>query len=101
MSLSSINQAAHDRALQDRIEAATWKEAIANPTFGDTDFGQNVLNSSAAILQTFSYPVAVDYEAEYDSALAGGNPDPGGDPTVITDANISAAIQAHWPDGTP
>lgn len=97
MSLTSITQAANDRALQARITAATHKEAIANPEFGDTDFGQAVQRGAADILTTFAYPVAVDYEAEYDSALAADNPDPGGDPTVITDANISAAVQAHWP----
>jgi hypothetical protein len=95
--LTSINQAAHDEALLARIEAGVWKEAISNPTFGDTTFGSMVLGGNAPIANVFGYPVAVDNEAAYESALAASNPDPGGDPAVITDANIGSGIQAHWP----
>ena len=97
MSLATINQAANDRALQDRTTSGVWKETIANPTFGATAFGRQVLTGTAPITMTFSFPVAVDNEAAYASALAAGNPDPGGDPAVITDDAITAAIQAHWP----
>ena len=100
MSLTTIHQAAHDDALRARTEAAASKEAIANPEFGDTPFGQQVVDGVANIWQRFQYPVAVDTEAAYESAIAGGNPDPGGDPAVITDAAISSAVQAHWPDDT-
>jgi hypothetical protein len=41
---------------------------------------------------------ASDVEAAYASALAAGNPDPGGDPAVITDAMILAKVQAALPD---
>ena len=97
MSLTTIHQAANDRALQDRTTAGVWQEAISNPTYGDTAFGQQVLTGTAPITMTFSYPVAVDNAAAYESAIVAGNPNPGGDPSVITDANITAAIQAHWP----
>jgi len=97
MSLTTISQAAADPALGDRIVAAVWKEAIANPTLGDTAYGRQVLAGSAPIEMTFTYPIAVDNEAAYESAVVAGNPNPGGDPAVITDANISAGVQAHWP----
>lgn len=34
-------------------------------------------------------------EAPYESALAASNPDPGGDPSVITDGMLLAAVAAH------
>jgi hypothetical protein len=40
--------------------------------------------------------------AAYESAVIGGNPDPGGDPAAITDAMITAAVQAYpWTPPTP
>jgi hypothetical protein len=98
MSLTSITTAANDAELMKRITASAWKEAIANPEFGDTVFGRQVLQGAAPISMIFGYPVAVDYEAEYESALAAGNTNPGGDPAVISDANIGSAVQAHWPE---
>lgn len=102
MSLSTIHQAANDAALQQRTSAGVWQEALSNPTYGDTVYGRQVLSGTAAIGMTFNYPVAVDNAAAYESAIVAGNPNPGGDPSVITDANITAAVQAHWPaDPTP
>jgi hypothetical protein len=97
MSLASIDQAANDQALQQRTTSAVWKEAVANPAFGGTAFGRQVLTGTAPIVMTFAYPVAVDTEAAYESAVIAGNPNPGGDPAVITDAAIGSAVQAHWP----
>jgi hypothetical protein len=97
MSLTSIYQAATDPALQHRTTAAVQREAIANPQFGDTAFGRQVRAGTAPIIMVFGFPVAVDNEAAYESALAAGNPDPGGDPAVISDANISTAVQVYWP----
>jgi hypothetical protein len=97
MSLTTIHQAANDDALLERVTASVWQQAIANPDFGDTGFGAQVLSGSAPIEAVFAYPTAVDYEAEYESAVAAGNPNPGGDPAVITDENIEASVQVHWP----
>jgi hypothetical protein len=97
MSYATINQAAHDDALLARTQAAVHKEAVSNPEFGDTPFGRQVMAGVAAIPQYFAYPVAVDTEAAYESAVLADNPDPGGDPSVITDAAIGAAVQVHWP----
>jgi len=43
------------------------------------------------------YPVAVDTEAAYESALQSGRGAPGHDADIITDAALTAAIGAHWP----
>jgi hypothetical protein len=98
MSYATINQAATtDAALANRVIAAVSKEAYANPTLGATDYGQTVKANPAEGIRLV-WPVAIDYEAEYASALAAGNPNPGGDEAVITDPNIGAAVQAHWPE---
>jgi hypothetical protein len=60
-------------------------------------FGAQVLAGTAPIVMRFAYPVAVDNAAAYESAVIAGNPNPGGDPAVITDANIVASLQVHWP----
>jgi hypothetical protein len=70
MSYTLITQASQDPALLDRIAAAVFQEALDNPTFGDTPFGEKVIAD---------------------------NPNPGGDPAVITDAAILSSVQAHWP----
>ena len=98
MSYTSIYQAAYDQALQSRIVAGVNKEALANPQFGDTAFGRQVLSGTAPIQMVFGFPVAVDTEAAYESAVIAGNDNPGGDPAAITDAAIGSAIQAHWPE---
>ena len=99
--LTIITQAAQDTALNDRVVAAVWQEAIANPEFGDTVYGRQVLQGAAPILMTFAYPIAVDNAAAYETAVQANNPNPGGDPAVITDANISAGVQVHWPEDQP
>lgn len=98
MSLTTITQASKDMALLDRIDASAWKEAISNPEFGDTPFGKMVLSGTAAIHSYLAYPVAVDTEVAYEYAVNEGNPNPGGDPSVITDAAIGSAVQVHWPE---
>lgn len=80
-----------------RVMAAASKEAWTNPTLGGTPFGQQIKDNAAAGASELIWPCAVDNESAYEYALEAGNPDPGGDPAVITDANILAAVQAHWP----
>jgi hypothetical protein len=97
MSYTTITRCARDPSMQDRIFAAVNKEAFGNDTLGDTVFGKQVKSGVAPILSVFAYPIAVDYEDEYEYAVDNGNTNPGGDPGVITDANIGSAVQAHWP----
>lgn len=97
MSYATINQAANDSALIKRVVAAASKEAYANETFAATEFGAAVrLNPAEAA--RLVWPVAIDYEADYEYAVAMHNGNPGGDAGVISDAEIQAAVQAHWPE---
>lgn len=97
MSYETIYKATVDEPLRQRTEAGVSKEALNNPTYGNTDFGQLVKKGQAGIWQQFAYPIAVATEAAYESAIIGGNDNPGGDPSVITDAALLSAIQATWP----
>jgi hypothetical protein len=98
MSYTTITRAAHDVFLTERIDAAVYKEALDNPSFGDTPYGQRVLTGTLYPLSApLHYPVAIDSEAAYESAVIADNPNPGGDPSVITDAAILSSVQAHWP----
>jgi hypothetical protein len=96
MSYTSIYAATTDPALNSRVIAAAEKEAHNNPALADTDFGRALVNNTAQP-QVFMWPVAIATEAAYESALAANNPNPGGDPAVITDGDILASVQANWP----
>jgi hypothetical protein len=101
MSLSSINRAANDPQLRSRVEASANQEARNNPTLADTIFGQQ-LTAGLINIAPLMWGVAVDTEAAYESALVSGRGAPGFDTDIITDAQITAAVQAHWPpDPTP
>lgn len=98
MSYTTIQAAVRDTALQDRVTAAAMKEAIAGgPEFKDSEFGAQLRGYPILALNTFMWPTAVDYETEYEYAVDSDNPNPGGDEGVITDENIQASIQTHWP----
>jgi hypothetical protein len=98
MSFSTIASSSADRALSERITAATVSEAWNNATAGDTEYGRNVRAATMnAIIMIYPVCVASDVEAAYESALAAGNPNPGGDEAVITDGMILANVQAKWP----
>lgn len=83
MSYKTINQNANDQNFQGRLTAAAAQEGAYDPS---------------ATMYKLRWPVVTssDIEAAYASALAGNNPDPGGDETVITDGMILASVQAHW-----
>jgi hypothetical protein len=82
MSYSTIHQCANDEAFQARLTAAAAQEGHANPEY-----------AMSALLR---WPVssATDIAAAYEYAVNADNPDPGGDPTVITDGQILSAVQA-------
>lgn len=97
MSYSSMNRSSTDEALVGRVTAATVQEAWT-PAHDDDAFGQAVRQASYnAVTMVWPVCIASDVEAAYESALAAGNPDPGGDPAVITDGMILANVQAKWP----
>lgn len=102
MSASSIARAAADQQLKDRVNATVHKEAQANATFKDTDYGRQ-LQQGMTDGSPLMWPVAVATEAAYEAALVSGRGAPGHDTDIITDAAITSAVQANWPmeDSTP
>lgn len=98
MSYQTIYECTQDRALQDRVTAAGMKEAFAGgDEYKNSEFGRQLRTNPALALNTFMWPTAVDYETEYAYAVDVGNPNPGGDVGVISDANLQAVVQAYWP----
>lgn len=84
MSYSSITRCANDPAFLDRLTGCIADEGTPSP-FEETERLRWICAA------------ANDIEAAYESALAGENPNPGGDPAVITDAMILGVVQANTP----
>ncbi len=82
MSYSTIAVCAADQSLAKRVTAASAQE------------GHGATLNLDYFWQVAS---AQDIEAAYASALAAGNPDPGGDESVITDGMILSVVQANPP----
>jgi len=97
MSFNTISQSSRDVALQDRITAGAMQEAIESVELAATQFAEQVRANPMIGLNRFLWPTCTEYEAEYASALAGENPNPGADEGVITDGNIRSVIQKWWP----
>lgn len=97
MSYTTITQASQDTALQERVIAGGMKEAIASELLSKTEFAEQVRRTPYLALNQFLWPTCVEYETEYAYAVDQGNENPGGDEGVITDANIQAVVQTHWP----
>jgi hypothetical protein len=92
VSYATVHKCANDPAFTDRVTAAIAQEQIARDEPA-TPF---------ALVDEIRWAVAgaADVEAAYESALAAGNPNPGGDEAVITDAMILAHVQGAWPAAT-
>ena len=82
MSFATIAQSTNDEALASRTRAAYASEGVLQP-----DAAWNAMRWAIASDPSVSGP--------YASAVAGGVPNPGGDESVITDAMLTAAVQAH------
>lgn len=90
MSYKTITQCANDPELNDRLQGAIAQEQAARD--------QTPEPTLHLYRMRWSLATASDVEAAYASALAGGNPSPGGDESVITDGMILANVQANWPE---
>ncbi|MET0786845.1 MAG: hypothetical protein ABWY25_09080 [Paenisporosarcina sp.] len=97
MSAASISRAANDEQLRARVLAMAHKEMVFNEALANTKFGQELQQGMGA-LSTLMWPVAVDTEAAYETALLAGRGAPGFDTDIITDAAITSSIVAHWPE---
>jgi hypothetical protein len=84
VSYSTINRCANDRSFLGRVTACAAQEGATDP-------------DSAVYALRWPVSSAADIEAAYASAVAGDNPDPGGDEAVITDGMILSAVQANLP----
>jgi len=96
MSFNSLTAASRDPGLNDRTISCVVQQAFDNAQLHDTAYGETVRNNPAEGVRMV-WPVALNTEAEYASALAAGIPNPGSDESVITDAMILSAVQADWP----
>jgi hypothetical protein len=81
MSYTTIYANANDEHFQQRLMAAAAQEGHENPEY------------AMSVLLRWKVASATDIEQAYEYAINSGNPDPGGDPTVITDAQILAKVQ--------
>jgi hypothetical protein len=98
MSYTTITQSTQDSALQDRVTAAAMREAYSGADeFSKSTFGFQLQRTPSLALNYFMWPTAIDYEVEYAYAVGANNENPGGDPGVISDANIQAVVQLNWP----
>ena len=96
MTAATIARAANDPQLRDRVLALAQKEIIYQEDLANTEYGR-ALRSGMGVVQPLMYPVAVDTEAAYETAVNSGRGAPGYDQDVIPDAAITSAIIAHWP----
>jgi hypothetical protein len=96
MSAASIARAANDQQLQARVLALANKEIVFNEALANSTFGKQLV-AGLYNVNPLMYPVAVDTEAAYETALMAGRGAPGHDQDIIPDANLTSAIVAHWP----
>ncbi|MET0415644.1 MAG: hypothetical protein ABW022_06450 [Actinoplanes sp.] len=82
MSFASIATCVNDDPFGQRTRAAYAKEGVDQP-------------DPAWYQQRWAIAADPSVEAPYESALIAGNPNPGGDPAVVTDGMLTAAVQAH------
>jgi hypothetical protein len=80
MSYSDVSDLKNDPSFQNRVTAACASEGEENPE---------------AVMPQIIWSVAASpgFGDAWASAVAGGVPDPGRDPAVITDAQILSAVQ--------
>jgi hypothetical protein len=85
MSYATIHQCANDAEFQGRVTSACAQENTPPEPY------------SAMYNNRYDIAAKSDIEAAYASALAAGNPHPGGDEAVITDGMILSAVQSLPP----
>jgi hypothetical protein len=95
VSYSSLYTQTQDAQLAARVTAAAQQEARSSEAA--SDFGRAIVNNQASPTMVLMWPVCINTEAAYESALDNGVPNPGDDPSVITDLAILSSIQSAWP----
>lgn len=86
MSYLTVSTIAGDQSMTSRVTACVAVEQTAgNPPDGDPN--------QWAFDHRWAWASTPAWSEAWDSAVAGGNPNPGGDPAVITDAMILTRVQ--------
>jgi len=93
MSYNTIAKCVNDVPFNDRVRSCIAQEQKAKEEM----INPNIYHYS----MVWALSVVADIEAAYASALAGANPNPGGDESVITDGMILSNVQANWPEPPP
>jgi len=75
----------------------TNRELVFNAALQETWFGRQA-RSGYANYGPLYWSVAVATEAAYETAVNSGRGAPGYDQDVITDADITSAVTANWPE---
>jgi hypothetical protein len=104
MSFTSISRAAIDQDLINRVSSAAHQIAQTDDDKANTLLGQQLINGNGMIgnpVASLMWPVAIDTEQAYESALLNQRGAPGFDVDIITDAAIFASVNAHWPMQRP
>jgi hypothetical protein len=97
VSYKSLNTQVNDLALQARVEACMQQEARVNPNVNGGQVAESIRNGIFGRTGTMMWDVSIDTEEAYEYALNVPVENPGADETVITDAMLLSAVQAHWP----
>lgn len=98
MSYQMIYRSTQDFELVERIMACVTQEAWNNPSFSTSDYAKSVkYESENSRKMIWAVCIASDIAGAYEYAVNNNNPNPGGDPAVITDGMILANVQAKWP----
>lgn len=84
----SVADVADSPSLMRRVTACASTEGETNPEAWARD-------------HRWQYAAAPGWGAAFASAEAGGNPDPGADPAVVTDGMILSQVQAMLAPATP
>jgi hypothetical protein len=93
---STIHRAANDPDLRARVLAMAHKEVLFDPVKAASSYGRG-LAAGQRDETPLMFPVAVDTEAAYETAVNSGRGAPGHDVDIITDAALTAAVSTHWP----
>jgi hypothetical protein len=97
MTYANLNRQRQDVALTERVTGCALTEAWNNPELSATAYAVALKRADANAVQLM-WPVSIATAEQYQYAVDNGNPDPGGDESVVTDDAILAAVQASWPD---
>lgn len=112
MTMASIATAANDTELQARVLATAQREMVFNEALASTNYGKQLRSIPSTIsitpgsaytnlIMPLMWRVAIDTEAAYATALQAGRGAPGHDTDIITDAALTSAVVAGWPQDEP